>query len=563
VYSEDACITHHRAPIERADRSRSDRASPRATAERDGGARRTVGMTRAVKRTLSVVVVGAATLALVGGARKVEANADAEDANTLDARPDSSAVVGAMEEAMARGSPIARLGFSLIDVQPNLVDDVLPHGAGGWDWKFGAKEGATFQCLDYAPSALGQAGLPSPGEDEYADDEPNAATRDPEQKRYIVRYGTYGTFADTGTDKYNDAWFEDPAHSGDIKWTYGTCQTNQTIFCGSSAFAYVDPFPSIGAGEVGKKCQYIDVSQIPEDVKNASVVFVPGTERLDQNSIDVAVKLQLARADGNGYIQRTLKLFSASKLAGMMKEMFPDTVIHQDFNWDWCADEGVKEHHRCKCNTIMRYGWTGNQTLAAPRPRDDPDFHKWTFVDVRGPEADMAEIPCNWHKLGGVRPFPERGEENRICQCLSNATMADFNAGLQAIIGGPDVPGQVLFNMTNHTHFFNRTHYDHWHNRTNGTGVYDGIDAAAPIEPALGAMEDLSSSAASSYDDQVDLSSDVDVEDRGVDVLLTNLGVGCITASLLIFGVVAAKRLVASRREGGAYERVPEPELNL
>ena len=521
-------------------------------------------MTRAVKRTLTFVGVGAATLALVGGARKVEANADADDANTLRGLEpaDSSAVVGVMEEAMARGRPIASLGFSLIDVQPNLVDDVLPHGAGGWDWKFGAREGLTFQCLDYAEESgqLGQA-LPSPGDNEY-DDEANSATSDPEEKRYIVRYGTYGTFADTGTDKYDDAWFEDPAHSGDIKWTYGTCRTNQTIFCGSSAFAYVDPFPSIGAGQVGKKCQYIDVSQIPENVKNSSVNFIPGTERLDQNSIDVAVNLQLTRADGRGIVQRTIKLFSASKLAGMLKRMFPDTVAHQDFDWDWCADEGVGEHHRCKCNTIMRYGWTGNQTLAAPRPRDDPEYHKWTYVDVRGPEADMAAIPCNWHKLGGVRPFPERGEENRICQCLSNATMADFNAGLQAIIGGPDVPGQVLFNMTNHTHFFNRTHYDHWHNRTNGTGVYDG---AAPIEPTLGAMEDLSSSAASYHDnDQQDFSSDADrVDDRGMDVLLTNLGVGCITASLLIFGVVAARRLVASRREGGAYERVPEPELDL
>lgn len=522
-------------------------------------------MTRAVQRPSLVVVVGAATLALVGGARKVEANADAENANTLDARPDSSAVVGAMEEAMARGRPIASLGFSLIDVQPNLVESVLPHGAGGWDWKFGAREGLTFQCLDYAgSSALGQAGLPSPGEDEYADDEPNSATSDPEQKRYIVRYGTYGTFADTGTDKYDDAWFEEPAHSGDIKWTYGTCRTNQTIFCGSSAFAYVDPFPSIGAGEVGKKCQYIDVSMIPENRLNASVDFVPGTERLDQNSINVAVNLDLTRADGQGSIQRTIKLFSFSKLAGMLKQMFPDTVAHQDFDWDWCADEGVGEHHRCKCNTIIRYGWTGNQTLAAPKPHDDPDFHKWTFVDVRGPEADMVEIPCNWHKLGGVRPFPERGEENRICQCLSNATMADFNAGLQAIIGGPDVPGQVLFNMTNHTHYFNRTHYDHWHNRTNGTGVYDGrAPTPSALEPSLGAMEDVSASSMA-YDDQADFSSDADqVDDRGMDVLLTNLGVGCIAASLLIFGVVAARRLVASRREGGAYERVPEPELDL
>merc|ERR1712164_221027 len=82
-------------------------------------------------------------------------------------------------------------------------------------------EGATFQCLDYAPSGLGQEVL-SPGDDEYADAEEHSATTDLEMKRYIVRYGTYGTFADTGTHKYDDAWFEDPAHAGDIEWTYGS-----------------------------------------------------------------------------------------------------------------------------------------------------------------------------------------------------------------------------------------------------------------------------------------------------------------------------------------------------
>ena len=124
------------------------------------------------------------------------------------------------------------------------------------------------------PSGLGQEVL-SPGDDEYADAEEHSATTDLEMKRYIVRYGTYGTFADTGTHKYDDAWFEDPAPLSDIKWTYGTCRTNQTIFCGSSAFAYVDPFPSIGSGQKGKKCQYIGVSQIPDIHKNASINFVP------------------------------------------------------------------------------------------------------------------------------------------------------------------------------------------------------------------------------------------------------------------------------------------------
>ena len=210
---------------------------------------------RAVTRTSVVVtVVGAVTLALVDGARCAEATAndEANGANTLDARrlerADSSAVVGVMEEAIARGGGIASLGFGLSDVQPDVVESALPHGVGGWQWQYAGKEGATFQCLDYAPSELGQE-VSSPDDDEYADDEEHTATTDVEIKRYIVRYGTYGSFADTGTHKYDDAWFEDPAHAGDIKWTYGTCRTNQTIFCGSSAFAYVDPFPSIRSCE--------------------------------------------------------------------------------------------------------------------------------------------------------------------------------------------------------------------------------------------------------------------------------------------------------------------------
>ena len=69
----------------------------------------------------------------------------------------------------------------------------------------------------------------------------------------------------------------------------------------------------------------------------------------------------------------------------------------------------------------------------------------------------------------------------------------------------------------------------------------------------------------SSHDDDHEflVQSNVDMNDRGVDVLLTNLGVGCVAASASIFVFVAARRLVASRRAGGGYERVPEPELDL
>merc|ERR1712205_271793 len=133
-------------------------------------------------------------------------------------------------------------------------------------------------------------------------------------------------------------------------------------------------------------------------------------------------------------------------MGAMLKEMFPDTVMHQDFVWHWCANEGSDcPSSGCECNTMMRYGWTGNQTLQAPNPAEDPDFSKWTIVDARF--EDTPVIPCNHHKLGGVLPFPLANE--RICQCLDSTTLALFNAGLQATIGGPDVPGQTLFNMTN------------------------------------------------------------------------------------------------------------------
>merc|ERR1712205_65965 len=145
-------------------------------------------------------------------------------------------------------------------------------------------------------------------------------------------------------------------------------------------------------------------------------------------------------------------------MGAMLKEMFPDTVMHQDFVWHWCANEGSDyPSSGCECNTMMRYGWTGNQTLQAPNPAEDPDFSKWTIVDARF--EDTPVIPCNHHKLGGVLPFPLANE--RICQCLDSTTLALFNAGLQATIGGPDVPGQTLFNMTNHTHYYNKTHVDY------------------------------------------------------------------------------------------------------
>ena len=234
----------------------------------------------------------------------------------------------------------------------------------------------------------------------------------------------------------------------------------------------------------------------------------------------------------------------------MLKRMFP-TPSPTKIDWDWCADEGVGERHRCKCNTIMRYGWTGNQTLAAPIPRPIPITTSGPLSTFAGPKRTRGNS-CNWHKLGGVRPFRAR-EENRICQCLSNHTMADFNAGLQAIIGGPDVPGQVLFNMTNHTHYFNRTHYDHWRNRTNGTRVRRIGDARTL---ARASENDVSSS----HDDDHEflVQSNVDMNDRGVDVLLTNLGVGCVAASASSLSS-SPPSLVASDAPAAGTSASPSP----
>ena len=218
------------------------------------------------------------------------------------------------------------------------------------------------------------------------------------------------------------------------------------------------------------------MSQIPDIHKNAASIC-PGTERLDQNSINVAVNLELPRANGGGNIRRTIKLFSFSKLSDMLKRMFPDTA-HQDFDWDWCSTRVlasiIDASATPSCDT------DGPGTKLSPRRfraliRNTTSGPLSTFA---GPKRTRWKFR-NWHKLGGGVLLPSR-EENRICQCLSNATMADFNAGLQAIIGGPDVPGQVLFNMTNHTHYFNRTHYDHWRIAPTARALHDGSETPNP-----------------------------------------------------------------------------------
>ena len=486
------------------------------------------------------------------------------------------------KEGHARGrarAGIAALGYGLTDVQPNVAEKYLPHGAPGWAWTFGAREGLEFECGGSkkpppppAQSIRDTASLAGMDPDEYDDGETATAdlvdqTEDEAgtSKRFIVRYGTYGSEFDTNTTKYDDAWFENPEHAGDIKWTYGTCEHGAIVRCVPESFGYIDPFPSIADGEPGKKCQWIEASTIPSDHLNGTFTGVD----IDANSVEGAVELRV-KLTNEKWMQMRFALMPAKKLAQTLKKSFPDTVVHRDLLWNWCADEGEGEDHWCACNTIMRYGWTGNTTLRAPKPSVDADFHKWTIVDARNDMGVTPKLPCNHYKLGGVRPFPLRGDGTRICQCLSNQTLAEYNAALQAVIGGPTVPGQTNLDSENKTHLFNKTHHEldaifaqrgHAHN-------------SSEERPDLGNAEDedffardrrdqrrIEASLGREVDDEYDPEFVVDADERHQmhvrDVATTLFGV-LVVASLTVFLGVAYHRSTAERRE---YEAVPEPEV--
>jgi len=505
---------------------------------------------RAMKRTRAKgakLLVGCALASLAArGARGDATRTEDSSLGVDDARGLDGATRDRASARRARAG-IASLGYALNDVQPNLNDDTLPHGKPGWPWRFGAREGLSFVCPDpNAPSP--NAALGEDAEDSYEDETDNALP-DPPPVRYLVRYGTYGSFADTGVDTYNDAWFENVEHKADIKWTYGVCRAGQTIRCAPSTFGYVNPFPSIADGMPGKKCQYLNARDIPREDRNASISFFPGEERMDTDSLGAAVDLKVVNTKG-GWGVRTFYILGAGKVKAMLKQMFPDTVMHQDFVWNWCANEGSDYPSKgCECNTIMRYGWTGNQTLQAPKPAEDPDFSKWTIVDARF--EDTPVIPCNRHKLGGVLPFPSIGANERICQCLDNTTLAMFNAGLQAIIGGPDVPGQTLFNMTNHTHYYNKTHVDY---------VREQREAAAAAANASGypADDDAEEADLGRHPTPVEQyrakTAELSAARNEVDSILTASGATLVVASVAVFAAVVVARYKRLRE----YERVPE-----
>ena len=449
--------------------------------------RRGDGRRRTTVATCAVVVCALAARA--ADARSVTPNAEANDPNALREREGSvggsggASRLGRMfrrgggNEATDVGSAAAvvdaartaSLGFSLADVEPRVVDEALPHGAGSWPWKFGGLEGKKFTCMPYPytsppppPGAPPQPAMPPAPT--LTTTNPTTTTANPttttttpqlgqdptatvvDETRIIIRFGTYGSKEDTGTDKYDSDWFNDPANARDIQWTYSECKPWTTVYCGPSSFGFVDPFPSIEAGQPGKRCQFIDASQIPADHMNMTIPFTAAEDRIfDDTSLNVNVEFAVEKASG-GRVFRNFMLLSADFVKELIADTFQGTKLFQSFDWKWCANEGKGRKHLCECNTIMRYGWTGNATLKAPKHKVEPDFTQWTYVDMRS-EQDLL-MPCNADKLGKVRPFPTRGDETRICQCLSNETLATYNAGFQAVIGGDDVPGQQTHNLT-------------------------------------------------------------------------------------------------------------------
>jgi len=518
-------------------------------------------------------------------------------------------------ERFVDASRTAALGFSLEDVEPRVTEEALPHGTGSWPWKYGGLEGKSFTCMPYPytsppppPSAPPHPDMPpAPGSSTTSaypattsaypattsaypaatsaypvatsqlgqDDDQSAPVVD--ETRVIIRFGTYGSKADTGTDKYDDDWFNDPANARDIQWTYSECEPWTTVHCQSSTFGFVDPFPSIAAGEPGKRCQYIDVSQIPAEHINTTIPFTAAEDRiLDDTSLNVNVEFAVEKASG-GRVFRNFMLLSADFVRELIEDTFQGTKLFRAFDWKWCANEGKGRKHLCECNTIMRYGWTGNATLKAPKHKDEPDFTQWTYVDMRS-EEDLL-MPCNADRLGKVRPFPTRGDDRRICQCLSNETLADYNAGFQAVIGGDDVPGQETHNLTVPDRIMEFLHSKrHVSSAQKKVGKKSEANLgrhatrASLKESSADATTATATLAAATFntaraDDSVEDDALIEGEDFAqmrleatetvngdMGEMFSRIGLCAIGAAVVVFAVVIARKLARSRD----YERVPE-----
>ena len=530
------------------------------------------------------------------------------------------------DERFVDASRTAALGFSLEDVEPRITDEALPHGTGSWPWKYGGLEGKSFTCMPYPytsppppPGAPPQPDMPPapastttttttttsaypasttsaypatttsayPATSTTPSAYPVATSRlgqdDGDQSavvdetRVIVRFGTYGSKADTGTDKYDDEWFNDPANARDIQWTYSECEPWTTVRCQSSTFGFVDPFPSIAAGEPGKRCQYIDVSQIPAEHLNTTIPFTAAEDRiLDDTSLNVNVEFAVEKASG-GRVFRNFMLLSADFVRELIEDTFQGTKLFKSFDWKWCANEGKGRKNLCECKTIMRYGWTGNATLKAPKHKDEPDFTQWTYVDMRS-EEDLL-MPCNADRLGKVQPFPTRGDDRRICQCLSNETLADYNAGFQAVIGGDDVPGQETHNLTVPERIMDLIHSKrHVSTTQKQVGKKSEADLGRhakrasreeSLEDATKATATLAAATFNTAQSEDSVEDDALIQGENfaqmrleatetvngdMGEMFSRIGLCAIGAAVVVFAVVIARKVARSRD----YERVPE-----
>ena len=626
--------------------------------------RRGDGRRRTTVATCAVVVCALAARA--ADARSVTPNAEANDPNALREREGSvggsggASRIGRMfrrgggNEATDVGSAAAvfdaartaSLGFSLADVEPRVVDEALPHGAGSWPWKFGGLEGKKFTCMPYPytsppppPGAPPQPAMPpaptltttnptttttnpttttanpttnpttaNPTTNPTTANPTTTTTTNPtttttanptttttpqlgqdptatvvDETRVIIRFGTYGSKDDTGTDKYDSDWFNDPANARDIQWTYSECKPWTTVYCGPSSFGFVDPFPSIEAGQPGKRCQFIDASEIPADHMNMTIPFTAAEDRVfDDTSLNVNVEFAVEKASG-GRVFRNFMLLSADFVKELIEDTFQGTKLFRSFDWKWCANEGKGRKHLCECNTIMRYGWTGNATLKAPKHKVEPDFTQWTYVDMRS-EQDLL-MPCNADKLGKVRPFPSRGDDTRICQCLSNETLATYNAGFQAVIGGDDVPGQQTHNLTvseqikeflssskKHTKDLDKKsekkneadlgrHSTHTAHKESAAKEKDAPTAAATLATATFnaerdySVEDDALIEGQEGEDFAQMRLEATETINGdMGEMFSRIGLCAIGAAVVVFAVTIARKVARSRE----YERVPE-----
>jgi hypothetical protein len=99
------------------------------------------------------------------------------------------------------------------------------------------------------------------------------------------------------------------------------------VHCGPTSFGFVDPFPSIEAGQPGKRCQFIDASQIPADHMNMTIPFTAAEDRIfDDTSLNVNVEFAVEKASG-GRVFRNFMLLSADFVKELIEDTFQGTLV--------------------------------------------------------------------------------------------------------------------------------------------------------------------------------------------------------------------------------------------